>query len=546
MADPTQTIAITNFGGRLSRILNGDLNSGFAKFTNSFGYDPFSKPMNLTWLEQPVDISNNGNVTASNITDLILTAKTRMESNVMFVYAIGNSGKVYKIQPNTSGNPNVDTSSLLATLSNANMQFGASMDFFGSTEKIYIGQDDRVNSIGFTGAGETTVTTTGSVLTNVTRPLVKFVGKLLFSNSNNLGAVDNTGTVTTPVVNGTYALLTPGIPNETYITDLDVSPDGNYALISTSGVPNEQINTISQDIGAAAGSNGNIFFWNGSDPGITASTTIPSYALTALQTYLTNNMFFSNDSFGASLNNGTAKLITLPNNKSPLPNATTVNGNFICWISPEINAAGTGRTASMFYYGQLDNENPPGLWRVMQYTPTLANGFIYQVPLNILTNNSYKTVNSAATSIVSFGYGKHYFSTYEVAASNASVMGFKRFLVTSSGTGTPQLGVYETQTQLFSKRITIKQIRVYTEPTATSNGFQIDCIGSDGAIITNGTFNYTFAAGSDPTLVQGSLERIDFNPKMKDVYSLGLRVTNTGTTNMTIKKIEVDWAPSGK
>ncbi len=121
-----------------------------------------------------------------------------------------------------------------------------------------------------------------------------------------------------------------------------------------------------------------------------------------------------------------------------------------------------------------------------------------------------------------------------------------RFLITSSGTGTPQLGVYETQTQLFSKRITVKQIRVYTEPTATGNGFQVDCIGSDGTIITNGTSTYTFAAGSDPTLLQGALERIDFNPKMGSTYALGLRITNTGTTNMTIKKIEVDWMPSGK
>ena len=46
-----ETIEITNFQGRLTRILNGELNSGFAKFTTSFGYDPFSKPMNLTWAE---------------------------------------------------------------------------------------------------------------------------------------------------------------------------------------------------------------------------------------------------------------------------------------------------------------------------------------------------------------------------------------------------------------------------------------------------------------------------------------------------------------
>ena len=57
--NPTQTIVITNFGGRLTRILNGDMNFRFAKFATSWGYDPFSKPMNLTWLPTPNDISAN-------------------------------------------------------------------------------------------------------------------------------------------------------------------------------------------------------------------------------------------------------------------------------------------------------------------------------------------------------------------------------------------------------------------------------------------------------------------------------------------------------
>lgn len=538
MANKPETITITNFGGRLTRILNGDLNSGFAKFVPSFGYDPFSKPMNLTWLEAPVDISG------SAITDLVLAAKQRFEGGVLFIYAIGSAGKLYKIQPNNIGTPNLDTASLIGTLTNKNMQFGASMDFFGATEKIYIGQDDRVNSVNFDGSGEATVGGTSSIIGNSARPLAQFIGKLIFGNQSNIGVIDSTGTISS------YARLSPGLPSETYITDLDISPDGNYLYITSSGTPNENLTTVSSDRQAAAASNGNIFYWNGVDDAATAEKTIPSYAVTALHTYLGNNVLFANDSFGAGLNDTTQKMISLPNNKSSLPNANIANGNFLTWVNPEVNAAGNAMNASLYYFGNLDNENPSGLWRVMRYSTSLNGGFVYQTPLNIMTNNQYMTVNNAITAITTLGYGKHYFSVFAVNPSNTSPSSVTaklfRFLITPSGSGTPQLGVYETQTQLFSKRIGITQIRVYTEPTIAGNGFQLDMVGSDGNIITNGTFNYTFAAGTNEQQLQGSFERINFSPSTRTLYSLGIRITNTGSTNMTIKKIEIDYTQEGQ
>lgn len=533
-----QTIEITNFGGRLTRILNGDMNSGFAKFVPSFGYDPFSKPMNLTWLEAPVDISGTA------VTDLVLAAKQRFENGSLFIYAIGSSGKIYKIQPNSIVDPNLDNVSVLGTLSNAHMQFGASMEFYGATEKIYIGQDDRVNSVNFDGSGEATVGSISSVVSNRARPLANFIGKLIFGNSNNIGTIDSTNTVTS------YSQLSPAFPSETFITDIDISEDGNYLYITTSGVGNENITTVSNDRQAAAASDGNLFYWNGIDQGITASKSIPSYAVTSLHSYLGNNVLFSNDSFGASLNNGTTKMISLPNNKSSLPNANQASGNFLTWINPEINATSTGIDASLYYYGNLDDENPSGLYRVMRYPTALASGFTYQTPLNIFTNNKYRTINNAINAITTLGYGKHYLSIFAVNASNNTVSSITaklfRFLITPSGTGTPQLGVYETQNQLFSKRISVGQIRVYCEPTVAGNGFQLDMIGGDGAIIDNGTFTYTFGSVTDPNTSSNVMERINFNPGNKTLFSLGIRVTNTGTTNMTIKKIEIDYTQEGK
>lgn len=550
-----ETLEITNFSGRLTRIQNGDINSGFAKFTPSFGYDPFSKPMNLTWFEQPVRI-------ADAIDDLPVAAKPWFTSSVagsQNVLVLGSTGKIYRIVPNASDNPNLDSIIGISSIAAPGSQlfpFGGSMEFFGTPERMYIGDEAQVYATTLPPDG-----TKGSVLgdptayvKNVFRPLQQFQGGLLFGNGNTVGKIDATGTIVSSII-GTgygnkYSELNPPLPTRSKVTDLDNSMDGNYLMITASGIPNENIVALTADRQAASSSDGNIFKWNGSDQTITTFNTIPSYAVTALQTYLQHNLFFSNDSFGASMNDGVNKIITLPNNKSPSANATTVNGNFVSWVCPETNPTSSSINAAMYYFGALDQENPSGLYRMFRQAPPLTNGFVFQTPVNILTNNKYSTLNSSASSVQTLGYAKHYFSTYELNGSNQTPSSVTsklyRFLVTSTGSGTPQLGVYETQTQLFSKRISVNQVRVYTEPTVTGNGFQIDLIGGDGNPITNGTFTYTFAAGSDETKLQGALERINFNPDMKTTYALGVRVTNTGSTNMTIKKIEVDWQYSGK
>lgn len=555
MAD-TQTLPITNFGGRLTRVLNGDLNSGFAKFTPSFGYDPFSKPMNLTWLESPTDI------TGTAISDLPLAATPKVEAGILYVYTLGSTGNLYKIQPNSDSNPNVDSVVGITSVKAGGITYnkGASMQLFGFASvvgassssvlaKLYVGGDGQVNKVNIDGSAEAIVGTIGNYVQNRYRPLTQFVGKLVFGNGNSIGIIDSTGTVTSPLnMSSVYSELNPDLPPETYVTDLDLSMDGNYTLISTSGVLNESLTNFSAGTGGlnpALVSSGNVYYWNGLDQAATSVKYIGGSGISALQTYLDKNMIFTGDAFGSSLNNDSQKILSLPNNKLPSPNATAVNGNFVTWVAPELSTNGTNLVASMYYFGSLDQENPPGLFRVMRFSPVLANGFIIQAPLNTLVNRNYTYVNSTSSSVLTVGYGKHYVSLFDRNSSTSDFY-LLRFLITSSGSGTPQLGVYETQTQLFSKKVTAKQVRVYCEPTVANNGFQIDLIGSDGNVLSGGTLNYTFAAGNNEQAGQGSLERITLNPTSDGSYALGVRVTNTGTTNMTIKKIELDIDRAGK
>lgn len=544
--DPLKTIEISNFRGSLTRILNGDLNSGFAKFSSSFGYDPFSKPMNLTWLYQPTDIKG------SVITDAILAAKVwSFDSTGRYVYGIGSSAKLYKIDPTNSGasdTPLFDTPSVIGTVTTSILgrpvafTYGAGIDFFNS--KIYISSDNLITTTDFSGGSETIP---ASVIGNITSPLfhpmAQFAGKLYVGNGNNLAEIDATNTITT------NAKLSPGLPSGMYIRDLDVSPDGTYLIMTASYLYPEQINLPAggSDRGSPYAVDSYLFLWNGVDVGVTAYQSLASFPANSLSTFLDKRYLFNNDTFGAALYEGNTKLLTLPQNLAPMPNALAPNGSFLTWVAPEVTGtinSGTGggdsTFTSLYYYGQLDQENQPGLWRMMRQAPT-ANNQVFRTPVNMMVNNY-----SFSRTFVA-GFGKHYISVFEYNSGGASnTFHFYRFVLPPSADTSPILGVYETQTQLFARKRTIKQVRIYTEPTATSNGFQLDLIGSDGNVITNGTFTYSYTAGTNVTSLQGALERIDFNPAMKDVYALGIRITNTGTSNMTIKKIEVDSEPSGK
>lgn len=558
MADQTQTIEITNFNGKLTRIVNGDLNSGFANFQNSWGYDFYTKPGNLTWLEQPTNITGP-------IQGIPLAAKTRFigETNPS-VYLITSTGKIYHIWVNNfnSGGTNAMANSVVGVGSvlagSATYTFGASMDFFGvpsviavssvvSEEKIFIGSDNQVNSIRFDNAmtgftADAVVGAAADYTPNKYHPLKKFTGLLLVGDGQAVDSIDSTNTVTTSVFGA--------LPTESRVRDIDVSPDGNYALISSTTNDYEPISTVQEQTLGAITSEGTVFFWNGADKNPTALNSIPGSQVTALQTYLQNNMFFITDTMGSALSDGTNKVLAFPNNKAPFPNATGTNGDFLFWSSVEkIIGNPNNLTSSMYYYGSIDGQSEPGLYRLLRQSSAIQ-GNILQSPLNLLTSTSYNDVNASKSSVISVGYGQHYFSTIDVSPVS-SVFSLNSFCFPPSGTQSPLFGVYQTQTQLFSKRITVKQVRVYTEPTVVNNAFNLYLIGGDGNPLSVtppnvGFMQYQFTAGTDLTLLQGSLERIDFNPVVRDTYALGIQIQQNGSSNMTIKKIEIDYVQSGK
>lgn len=546
MAKSPQTLEITNFSGRLTRIPNGDLNSGFAKFTASYGYDPFSKPFNLTWMESPTNISG--------VSDLVMDGKVRfIGENNPVVYLIGSTGNLYKVQINSSTNNSVHSVIAVSSVRAGSPTYvkGASLEFFGANEKIYVGNDKQVNSINFDGSADAVVGSAGSYAANVFRPLQRFIGNLVFGNGNTVGMIGASGTVLSSVIGvsstigNVYSSLNPPLPSSTRVKDLDTSPSNDYLIIASADIDYENISTVNTPNRLnTVPADSRINYWNGTDSTVTAANSLSTSLIASLQTYLGRNHFFSSDSFGAGVNSDTQKLLTMQDNKAPFPNATGVNGNFLHWAAPEkvVDSSGTTRLfTALYYFGSLDGENPPGLWRILREQASFFGNTI-QVPFNLLVSTKYFDVNTTQSSVVAAGVGTHYYSTHEISRDNefGSVLGLNRINIPPSSTSAKSGATYETQTQLFSKRIGVSQIRVYTEPVVAGNAFQLDLIGSDGAVIPNGTFTYTFGDPVDRSV------RINFNPSIQTVYALGVRITNTGATNMTIKKIELDITEEGK
>lgn len=545
MADKT-TLVINNFTGALTRNNFGDINSGLANFDTSFGYNPFFSPGELTWFKSPGDIT-------SSITDssLVLAGKSRLESGTAFTYVITDSGKIFKLTGEGGA------SSLIATLSSGSPTFtyGATMEFYNGV--IMVGHDKGITRINFDGSSETVVGTWDATnyRQSTSRPMKQFGDLLIYGNATNDGTKVNIGSV-----NSSYTVdpdvLTGGFPTGTYCRDLDVTPDLTYLLITQSFTPPEAIAPVNDTGNIAAGESW-LFKWNGADANFTTGIALPGFSATATQSFSDRQMMFMYDTFGAALFEGGVKRWTLRNQKSPFPNATTSTGNFVSWAAPDVywnlDLASATMNGSLYYYGQLDEQTPPGLFRLLRQTSAIS-GAIYTMPFNHFAVNRFLSVNSSAQPIV-VGNGTHFLSWIDYgggATINKKLYYFYAAPPDDSSTGVFQgwtgaiAGVYQTQTQMFSKKFKASQIRVYTNPTVTGNGFNLDLIGPNGKKITNGSFSYTFVNGTDPTTLTGALDRINFQAATAPFYGVGVRITNTGANNWVCNKVEIDVEPAGK
>ena len=524
------TLEINNLGGPLTRRNNGDINSGEARFETSWGYDPYSKPGNLTWMEQPTSIQ-----TWNDPQDPLHIMKQRTETNVNYVYGVGGSNDLYRITVNSATNPNVDTASIIGDVSNSFIR-GPGIAFYGSTPKIFLGKDTDIQKMNFDGSSASII---AGGLTSYPRPMTVFLGRVYFGNGNNLGEIDSTEVVTT------VAKLSPALPNDLIVRDLDVSTDGNYLQMTVSRTNAQRVTGDDEDISSASAADSFKFYWNGIDSSVSAFESYPGLVLSASEVQSDQNYTFGYDSNGAGIFLRSEKAVSLPGTTVPNTNATFSVGNVLGFAATEFEN-NRFRTA-IYHYGQFDREAQPGLYRLLRQPAQVRDDVTAVLSCINVSNRLYQpSIWGFANNLA--GVGKLYYSTRELPLGGSTENNTQllwRFNTVPTGTNSIVAGVYETQTQLFSKKTKISEIRVYTEPLVGGNDFVVDLIGSGGSVMAGGSQRFQVATGS---VVTGT-DMIHFNPAMAPTYALGVRITNasvTGVANWTASKIEIDYEPAGK
>jgi hypothetical protein len=531
------TLVVDNFKGSMTQFKIGDINSGLSDVIETFGNDPFSYPGNLTWVEDAVQIDADQAV----ITDLIMAGKERVENGILYVYAVGHTGRLYKIQVNdpTTYDPDYDNPVLLGTLSANSPTFtrGAFIEFFGATEKIYIGHDKGVTSINFDGTGEAFVGVLGSWTQDVPRAFNQFIGKLYIGNGENIAEIDSTGTVTT------YAKLVPGFPSGTQVRDIDLNTDGTYLQVVVSRVALSDQTASTQDTTIVANSESYIFKWNGVDTGYTSYDTFPSVILNSNIMFGNHQYTFGYDGRGVAVFNPVDRIITSGLNSSyeqaPSPNAVSSDGNLVTWMTTLYFE--DHLELSYGAYGTFNYEIGEGFWAPFGLVASGDETDIIRVPFQLTVSNFGRGISSNGYVDNIFGSSKIYFSTLETSGTPTVKYKFYRWspVTTGQGVAIPE-GVYETQMQVFSKKVTIKQIRVYGAPWTTGVSFRVELTGSGGSISGS---SKDFTVGS--TLTAGQ-DFAWFSPQMAPVFGVALRITNLGETNHVIYKVEIDYEIGGQ
>ena len=534
------TLSITNLGGPLTRRNDGDINSGLAKFDTSWGYDPYSRPGNLTWLEQPVSILTL--TPANSSTAAVYNMKFRDEAGISRVYAMGGSvdtPDLRQILVANNSTPNLDSPSVVATLQ-GNLEYPTGMVFYGATEKIFFGSTTRIEKVNFDGSSPSVIANISAAasLFGVPRPMTLFLGKIYFGNQDNIGEIDSTEAVTA------VQKLSPRLPSGLYVTDLDTTPDGNYLQITATRTIPQIVSGTGSTFPSRSTTDAYKFYWNGVDAGVTSYEQFAGMTLFASEVFGEHNYATGRDTQGAMLMDGRTK-VSFPEAKEGVPMATYSIGETFGMALPELDKS-TGRyTTAIFHHGKWDGETQQGLYRLLRH-PAQTLQDVKFVPCAIpVTSQGYAPTVASFAGLLS-SVGKLYYSTSEVHASIISSMAHRvyRFGVVQSGLGSIVSGVYETQSQQFSKKVAVKEVRVYTDPLAGGNDFEVAVIGSGGSVLSGGSAK--FAVG---TQVTAGADMVQFNPQSAPTYAVGVRITNasvTGVRNWTASKIEVEWEEAGK
>jgi hypothetical protein len=279
--------------------------------------------------------------------------------------------------------------------------------------------------------------------------------------------------------------------------------------------------------------------------GPTQGITFPNYSLTANASFRNYQYTFGYDQFGSAVFAPTEKLLWVSEGTSPSPNAVISIGNMFIFASTlsyagvfELDFLAWGSTD--FEVGQF----PLGYYDLFFMNATEPETDVVRTPFMMPVSNA--GVGPSFNGYVDNLYSspKIYFSTLESSGTTTAYRLYKWNLNTTQVIPDGDIivdAVYQTQSQMFSKKQKIKEVRIYGDPWVDGNEFLIDLIGSGGNVIANGS--KTFTAGTNLTVGD---DYAWYSPDTAPTYMLGISITNKGLTNFVINKIEIDITDGGR
>ena len=529
-----QTIAITNFDGNLVKNMIGDLNSGDCPISLSYGglnpfYNQFAGSFSCMHVGQ----------TITGVVDPIIKWVNHCEDGgggniIPYVYGFGMNGNVYQVTSNLGSTVTADYDSLTAFTYNlvgsATMKYGGNLivsSINGGNSLLYAGTDTGVYAASSFNTGSATWTIlTGGLSSGYPRPLIEFLGKLYAGNGNNIAETTDGVTFTT------LSKLNPSLPSGFFIRDMAVSNDGKYLVMIASGAAGSGTGYSLGQFDISAGiQKGNqpinsvVVLWNGSDTGYNSIVFFNRVNLTNIVVSNTETTFIGKDEEGLSLYDASANKISSLSDSTSLTSIQTPISVFS--VGKKIFFLAQQGTNIHLFCVNRDTNKIYSLWhKLINGIEVIKGGCI--IPSFHLSNALNQDISRL----------KIYFSFSFLPVATASNNNLWTMHLQNYSGDTPQTAYYSTQVQKFSKKIQVKEIRVFCEPTTTGNSLTLNMINSSGTTINGGNMVYSYAAGTNTTSNQGALDLITFTPSMNPTQSLGIQLLNTG---MVINKVEVDF-----
>jgi len=249
--------------------------------------------------------------------------------------------------------------------------------------------------------------------------------------------------------------------------------------------------------------------------------------------------------------NPNEKIISWTESVPVQPNAITPTGNLLMFFAP-LHFGGVLELECVAW-GSQDFEvgQPLGFWDLFFINAKSPETDILRAPFAMSVANAGIGASSNGYANNVFSTSKIYFSTLESSDGPTTAYRLYKWKPNTSffipSGDIVEGAVYQTQTQLFSKKVKVSEVRIYGEPWVDGNSFTIDLVGSSGYTGVAGSgipgSGKTFTAGSNLTIGD---DFAWYTPDCAPTYGIGVAILNEGTANFVINKIEIDYTIGGK